>query len=102
MRSSAFHDAHAGSRRNDTFDAALMLEVLGGFRKEVCDDTETALGYDAAIRNDTLEPFGMIAAGRSGLSRSANGVSKRHGEVCARMAAAPGPTFRSRSRRSLW
>ena len=69
---------------NDTFDAALMLEVLGGFLKEVCDDTETVLGLGRRHPNDTLEPFGMTPLAIR-LSRSANGVSKRHGEVCARM-----------------
>lgn len=69
---------------NDTFDAALMQEVLGGFLKEVCDDTETVLGLGRRHPNDTLEPFGMTPLAIR-LSRSANGVSKRHGEVCARM-----------------
>ena len=69
---------------NDTFDAALMQEVLGSFLKEVCDDSETVLGLGRRHPNDTLEPFGMTPLAIR-LSRSANGVSKRHGEVCARM-----------------
>ncbi|MBY0275611.1 alpha-glucan family phosphorylase [Candidatus Binatia bacterium] len=69
---------------NDTFDAALMQEVLGTFLKEVCTDTETVLGLGRRHPNDTLEPFGMTPLAIR-LSRSANGVSKRHGEVCARM-----------------
>jgi len=69
---------------NDTFDAALVQEVLGGYLTEVWPDAETVLGLGRRHPNDTLEPFGMTPLAIR-LSRSANGVSKRHGEVCARM-----------------
>lgn len=69
---------------NDTFDIALMHEVLGDYLKELGTDTETVLGLGRRHPNDSMEPFGMTPLAIR-MSRSANGVSKRHGEVCARM-----------------
>ena len=69
---------------NDTFDLALTQEVLGDFLKDLGTDTETVLGLGRRHPSDSMEPFGMTPLAIR-MSRSANGVSKRHGEVCARM-----------------
>lgn len=69
---------------NDTFDNSLMQEVLGGFLKELGTDAETVLGLGRRHPNDSMEPFGMTPLAIR-LSRSTNGVSKRHREVCAHM-----------------
>lgn len=69
---------------NDTFDPALMQEVLGQFLRELGSETENVLGLGRRHPNDTMEPFGMTPLAIR-MSRSTNGVSKRHAEVCARM-----------------
>jgi len=69
---------------NDTFDAALVQEVLGDYLTGLGVDTETVFGLARRHPSDSMEPFGMTPLAIR-LSRSANGVSKRHGEVCQRM-----------------
>ncbi|MEW6271302.1 MAG: alpha-glucan family phosphorylase [Thermodesulfobacteriota bacterium] len=69
---------------NDTFDPTLMQAVLGDFLQELGTDIETVLGVGRRHPSDSMEPFGMTPLAIR-LSRSSNGVSKRHGEVCARM-----------------
>ncbi len=69
---------------NDVFDIGLMHEVLGTFLSDLGTDAEDVLGLGRRHPSDVLEPFGMTPLAIR-LSRSANGVSRRHGEVCARM-----------------
>ncbi len=69
---------------NDTFDAALVQEVLGDYLTGFGVDAETVFGLARRHPSDSMEPFGMTPLAIR-LSRSSNGVSKRHGEVCQRM-----------------
>src|SRR5581483_9377480 len=69
---------------NDAFDNALMQDVLGHFLGELGADIETVLGLGRRHPADVLEPFGMTPLAIR-LSRSTNGVSVRHRDVCARM-----------------
>lgn len=69
---------------NDTFDAALVQEVLGDYLTGLGVDAETVFGLARRHPSDSMEPFGMTPLAIR-LSRSSNGVSKRHGEVCQRM-----------------
>jgi glycogen phosphorylase len=69
---------------NDVFENALMADVLGPYLGELGTDPETVLGLGRRHPSDDLEPFGMTPLAIR-LSRSTNGVSVRHREVCARM-----------------
>jgi starch phosphorylase len=69
---------------NDVFDNALMIDVIGPFLAELGTDTETVLGLGRRHPSDAMEPFGMTPLAIR-LSRSTNGVSVRHRDVCARM-----------------
>ena len=69
---------------NDVFDTAAMNDVLGHFLSELGTDEETVLGLGRRHPSDVIEPFGMTPLAIR-LSRSTNGVSVRHGDVCKRM-----------------
>jgi glycogen phosphorylase len=69
---------------NDVFEPGAMHDVLGQFLDALGAEPEVVLGLGRRHPADLLEPFGMTPLAIR-LSRSTNGVSKRHGEVCARM-----------------
>lgn len=66
---------------NETFEAKEVLETLGDLARSLDPDTIVGLGRSGP---DDLNGIGMTTLGLR-LSRSANGVSRRHGEVARRM-----------------
>jgi starch phosphorylase len=69
---------------NDSYAAAHMREILAGLRAQLSipEDRVLALGRTHPQNED--EPFGITQAALR-LSRSANGVSRRHGQVARAM-----------------
>ncbi len=75
---------------NDSYEPALVLSVLGGFVDELQRTPDEFLALGRVRRDDPHEPFGMTVLGLHA-SRSANGVSRRHGEVAREMWASLWP-----------
>lgn len=69
---------------NDVFEIGAMQESFGPYLAHLGTDVPTVLGLGRRHPSDALEPFGMTPLAIR-LSRSTNGVSVRHGEVCRRM-----------------
>lgn len=75
---------------NDTYEPELALSVLGGFVDELQLPPDEFLALGRVRRDDPHEPFGITVLGLHA-SRSANGVSRRHGEVARGMWASLWP-----------
>ncbi len=69
---------------NDTYLPGEISAVLGDFPKELCLDIDTFLALGRTSRDSSNEPFGMTQLGLH-VSRTANGVSRRHGVVARTM-----------------
>lgn len=69
---------------NDTYDPELTLSVLRGFADELQLPPAEFLALGRTRRDDPHQPFGITVLGLHG-SRSANGVSRRHGQVAREM-----------------
>ncbi|MDJ0846997.1 MAG: alpha-glucan family phosphorylase [Myxococcota bacterium] len=65
---------------NETYSADEVRRVLGGFESRLGTDWNTFLGLTRVDPADDAEPSGMTSLGLR-VSRSANGVSERHGGV---------------------
>jgi starch phosphorylase len=71
---------------NDAFGAAEILEVARGFVQELGIEPERFLALGRVRPQDANEPFGLTPLALR-TSRSANGVSRRHGRVARAMWA---------------
>lgn len=69
---------------NDVFEIGALQDSFGPYLAGLGTDVPTVLGLGRRHPTDALEPFGMTPLAIR-LSRSTNGVSARHGEVCQRM-----------------
>ncbi len=91
------HDAFAAARErtvftthtpvsagNEGYDVAEVAEVMGDFPAEIGMDFDSFLQLGRTRPENPHEPFVMTPLGIK-MSRSANGVSRRHGEVARQM-----------------
>jgi starch phosphorylase len=69
---------------NDTYDPREIDEVLDGFIPQLGLPREAFMALGRSRPDDAREPFGVTQLGLR-MSRSANGVSRRHGEVARGM-----------------
>ena len=69
---------------NDVFEVATVQQVLAHFLPTLGVEVESVFGLGRRHPSDAFEPFGMTPLAIR-MSRSTNAVSRRHGEVCARM-----------------
>jgi glycogen phosphorylase len=75
---------------NDTYSAERVRETLSGLRAQLSLPDDHMLALGRTHPQDDGEPFGVTQAALR-LSRCANGVSRRHGEVARAMWAALWP-----------
>jgi starch phosphorylase len=68
---------------NETYHPDEIADVLGGYPQELGMDREAFLNL-GRHRPEAFEPFGVTVLGIT-MSRQANGVSRRHGEVARQM-----------------
>jgi starch phosphorylase len=69
---------------NETFATTDVLRMLGGVIRELGADREQIVRLGRQRPDDAIEPFGLTQFGLR-MSRAANGVSRRHGEVAREM-----------------
>ena len=69
---------------NETYSAEEVAGAIDGLARDLDIDRETLLGLGRMQSEDRGEPFGMTTLSLR-MSRSANGVSRRHGEVAREM-----------------
>ncbi|HSP65792.1 MAG TPA: alpha-glucan family phosphorylase, partial [Candidatus Deferrimicrobium sp.] len=69
---------------NEGYDVAEIAEVMGDFPAEIGMDFESFLQLGRTRPENPHEPFVMTPLGIK-MSRAANGVSRRHGEVARQM-----------------
>jgi glycogen phosphorylase len=69
---------------NDTYPAAQVAETLDRLARELEFDSETVVALGRTSPHETAEPFGVTQFALR-TSRTANGVSRRHGEVAREM-----------------
>jgi starch phosphorylase len=69
---------------NEGYDVAEIAEVLGDYPSEIGMDVESFLQLGRTRPDNPAEPFVMTPLGIK-MSRAANGVSRRHGEVARQM-----------------
>ncbi|MDQ2960115.1 MAG: alpha-glucan family phosphorylase [Candidatus Dormibacteraeota bacterium] len=69
---------------NEGYDIAEITEVMGGFPAEVAMDFDRFVALGRTRPDNPHEPFVMTPLGIR-MSRAANGVSRRHGEVSRQM-----------------
>jgi starch phosphorylase len=69
---------------NDSYTAAHMRDMLAGLRAQLSLSDDHVLALGRTNPDDEGEPFGITQAALR-LSRTANGVSRRHGEVARAM-----------------
>ena len=69
---------------NEGYDVEEIAEVLGDFPKQVGIDSEQFMHFGRTHPDNPHEPFVMTPMGIK-MSRFANGVSKRHGEIARGM-----------------
>jgi glycogen phosphorylase len=69
---------------NEGYDIAEIAEVLGEYPSEIGMDVESFLQLGRTRPDNPAEPFVMTPLGIK-MSRAANGVSRRHGEVARQM-----------------
>ena len=75
---------------NDTYEPELVVESLGTLAGEVGVDLDTIVRLGRTRPRSRREPFGVTQFALR-MSRSGNGVSRRHGEVAREMWAALWP-----------
>jgi starch phosphorylase len=78
---------------NDTYERELVVESLGTLAGEVGVDLDTIVRLGRTRPKNRREPFGVTQFALR-MSRSGNGVSRRHGEVAREMWAALWPNRR--------
>jgi starch phosphorylase len=109
-RGASFQDAVAAAREhcvftthtpvpagNETYPSDQLVRVCSGLHERLGVEWEEILRLGRVDPDDRTEPFGMTPLGLR-LSRSANGVSERHGGVARAMWR---PLFRKRSDRDV-
>jgi starch phosphorylase len=69
---------------NDAYPAEQMAVALGGLARELGGETASLLALGRTHPEDPAEPFGVTQAALR-MSRAANAVSRRHGEVAREM-----------------
>jgi glycogen phosphorylase len=69
---------------NDTYTAAQVQEAIGGLMRQVGLKASEVIALGRTDPADDSEPFGVTQAALR-MSRAANGVSRRHGEVARDM-----------------
>src|SRR6478735_1634298 len=69
---------------NDTYPPEQVVEALGTFAEESGIDTDTIVRLGRTRPDEPFEPFGVTQFALR-MSRAANGVSARHGEVAREM-----------------
>ena len=69
---------------NDTYPAAEVEEAIGDLVRELGLDADEVIALGRTVPTDAKEPFGVTQAALR-LSRAANGVSRRHGQVAREM-----------------
>ena len=69
---------------NETYSAEEVAGAIDGLARDLDVDRDTLLGLGRMHSEDRGEPFGMTTLSLR-MSRSANGVSRRHGEVAREM-----------------
>ena len=85
---------------NDTYPAEQVEEAIGNLMRQLGIDAREVIALGRTNPEDEGEPFGVTQAALR-MSRAANGVSRRHGEVAREMwqravaRAAPSTTSRS-------